>query len=469
MNSETDSPVPSATPPLESAAVSAAASVSPAPGVPGSAVLTAHGGAYLKKAATKSRRARRWFSLVLIVGAATGGVAYWVDHRSSEVVLVNPVLLPVNETIASSGLVGGVKESTIGASFNGAVLQLPVKLGDHVQAGEILAVLKNNITQAQVAQAKTAVLTAQAQLKQSSRGPLLSEVQVAQMQISQARALAAQAISELDLARKTQERTRALSTAGIASKSDMDSSSSALAAAEAKSRSGTAAIRLAEAQLQTLQSTPRKEDVELARDRLTEAQQALLVVRQQAGEATVSAPFSGTITAVNVEVGQNVDALGLFALVSDTLEVRVDLDESNLADLSLGQKALLSAAAFPGQEFAGRLKEISPSVNKIRGTVSVKLEPIAPPAWLRSGQTLNVNLVTNQSAMRLLIPASALRRVGDRTVALVVQGDRVIEKIVLTRPPTDKGIPVLAGLVSSDRVVVNPGKLQPGEAVRVKE
>jgi hypothetical protein len=80
-----------------------------------------------------------------------------------------------------------------------------------------------------------------------------------------------------------------------------------------------------------------------------------------------------------------------------------------------------------------------------------------------------VNLVTNQSAMRLLIPASALRRVGDRTVALVVQGDRVIEKIVLTRPPTDKGIPVLAGLVSSDRVVVNPGKLQPGEAVRVKE
>jgi HlyD family secretion protein len=289
------------------------------------------------------------------------------------------------------------------------------------------------------------------------------------MQVSQAGALAAQAVSELDLARKTQQRTLALSNAGVVSRSELDGSLSALAAAEAKSRSGSASIRLAEAQLLTLKSTPRKEDVELARDRLSEARQSLLVVRQQAGEATITAPFSGTITAVNVEVGQNVDSLGLFTLVSDTLEIRVDLDESNLADLSVGQKALLSASAFPGQIFEGRLKEISPSVNKIRGTVSLKLEPISAPAWLRPGQTLNVNLITNQSAPRLLIPASALRRSGDRTVALVVQGDKAVEKIVVTRPPTDKGVPVLAGLESSNLVVIHPGKIQPGDPVRIKK
>ncbi|MCX6612501.1 MAG: efflux RND transporter periplasmic adaptor subunit, partial [Acidobacteria bacterium] len=185
-------------------------------------------------------------------------------------------------------------------------------------------------------------------------------------------------------------------------------------------------------------------------------------------EATVIAPYSGTITAVNVEVGQNVDAFGLFNLVSDELEIRIDLDESNLADLSVGQKALLSAAAFPGESFEGRLKEISPSVNKIRGTVSVKLEPLSPPAWLKSGQTLNVNLVTNQAAKRLLVPATALRKSGERTVALVVDGDRAIEKIVLTRPPTGNGIPVMAGLEASDLVIVNPLKIQSGEIVRIK-
>ena len=426
-------------------------------------------GIYLKTATSKPGHTRRWLFAVVIVVVVASGAAYWFMHRPSEVTTMHPALTPVNETIASSGLVGGVKESVIGASFNGSVLRLLVKLGDHVQAGETLALLKNDITQAQVTQAETAVVTARAQLKLTSRGPLTSELQVNQMQVSQARALAAQANSELDLARKTQIRSQALSKAGVISRSDMDSSATSLATAEAKARSGTASIRLAEAQLQTLQETPRKEDVELARDRLTEAVQALLVVRQQAEEATVTAPFSGTITAVNVEIGQNVDVLGLFNLVSDDLEIRIDLDESNLADLSVGQKALLTAAAFPGESFEGRVKEISPSVNKIRGTVSIKLEPLTPPAWLKSGQTLNVNLITNQAALRLLVPATALRRSGERTVALVVEGDRAIEKTVLTRPPTGKGIPVLAGLEASDLVIVNPKKIQAGGIVRVRK
>jgi HlyD family secretion protein len=432
-------------------------------------VLSARDGAYLKKPATKTSSRVRWFFVALSGAVGVSAFAYWVGHRPVEVEIYHPALTPVTETISSSGLVGGVKESVIGASFYGAVLRLPVQLGDHVQTGQTLAVLKNNITQAQVKQSETAVVTARAQLAQASRQPLASEIRSAQMQVSQAQAATEQATADLNLARKTETRTQRLVKSGDVSKSSLDTAASALAAAEAKSRSGTASIRLAEAELQTLRSTPRKEDVDLARDRLVEAQQSLLVVRQQAGEAIVTAPFSGIITAVNVEVGQNVDALGLFGLVSDALEVRIDLDESNLADISVGQKALLSAAAFPGQTFEGRLKEISPSVNKIRGTVSIKLEPTAPPAWLRSGQTLNVNLITNQAALRLLIPASALRRSGDRTVVLVVEGDRAIEKMVVTRPPSDKGIPVLAGLEPSDLVIVDPQKIQPGDAVRMKK
>ena len=465
------------TTPVASSPASVEGSADVAAGEPGgstlvvqaSGVLVAHGGAYLKKESHKRGSRLRWLYPALVVAVGAGGAGYWLAHRPIEVTVLRPALTSVNETIASSGTVGGVNESVLGASFNGAVLRLLVKLGDHVQSGETLAVLKNNVTQAQVIQAEAAVVTARAQFTQTSRGPLNSEVQVNQMQVSQAEAMAAQAISELDLARKTYERTQALSTAGVVSKSEMDTAISSLAAAEAKLESGTASIRLAEAQLQTLRSTPRKEDVQLARDRLAEAQQSLVVVRQQAGEATVTAPFSGTITAVNVEVGQNVDALGLFGLVSDALEIRIDLDENNLADISVGQKAFLSAAAFPTEAFEARLKEISPSVNKVRGTVSIKLEPLAPPEWLKPGQTLNVNLVTNQAALRLLVPASALRRSGDRTVALVVQGDRAIEKIVVSRPATDKGIPVLAGLDASDVVIVNPEKIVAGDTVRIKK
>ena len=82
--------------------------------------------------------------------------------------------------------------------------------------------------------------------------------------------------------------------------------------------------------------------------------------------------------------------------------------------------------------------------------------PIKPPAWLRPGQTVNVNVVTNPAAQRLLVPATALRRVGDRTVVLIARDDRAVEKVVQTRPPTKDGVPVVAGLDVDDRVIANP-------------
>jgi len=433
----------------------------------GTVAATVLDGHYLKQPA-KVRATPRWILAALLLAAALSLTAYWLWHRPAEVIVVRPALTAVTETIASSGLVTGVQETVVGASFNGEVLRLLVKLGDHVKSGESLAVLKNDVTQAQVGQAEAAVRTAIAQLRVVSRSPQPSEIQAAQMQVTQARSLTEQHTAEVTLTRKTQVRKQSLFSSGDVAQNDLDSANAAVANAEAKQRSGVASIRLAEAQLRTLRGTPREEDIQLANFRVKESQQALSVVRQQAGEATVTAPYAGVITAVNVEIGQNVDARGLFALVSDELEIVVALDESNLADLALGQKALLSAAAFPGKPVEAELREIAPGVDRIRGTVTIKLRPLQKPAWLKPGQTLNANLITGLAVSRLLVPSTALRRAGDKTIVLVVEADRAVEKIVVTRPPTEKGVPVLAGLDGNDLVIVNPSQVQPGDAIRVK-
>lgn len=113
-----------------------------------------------------------WAVAALILAGSIIMLGLWWARRPVEVSVTKPVLTPVMETIASSGLVGGVKESVIGASFNGAVLSRTVSLGDHVESGQVLAVLKNDITKARVVQAESAVETAAAQLQQVSRGPL---------------------------------------------------------------------------------------------------------------------------------------------------------------------------------------------------------------------------------------------------------------------------------------------------------
>src|SRR5262249_48851012 len=92
----------------------------------------------------------------------------------------------ITETIASSGRVGGVTETLIGAQTAGIVDQLLVREGERVTAGQQLALLHNSVAEAQVAQAQEAVRTARAQLEQVARVPLRSEVEAAAAQVRQA-------------------------------------------------------------------------------------------------------------------------------------------------------------------------------------------------------------------------------------------------------------------------------------------
>jgi HlyD family secretion protein len=107
-------------------------------------------------------------------------------------------------------------------------------------------------------------------------------------------------------------------------------------------------------------------------------------------------------------------------------------------------------------------------VDATRGTVTVTIVPIAPPAWLRPGQTVNVNIITNPAAPRLLVPATAISRMGEHSGVLVVERGRTRQKTVVTRPPTAKGVPVLAGLSQHDCLIANTRGIAPGDAVRAE-
>src|SRR5262252_6185278 len=115
------------------------------------------------------RRTRRSGWLVLVCLLAIAAAVFWFVRRPTQVVITNPKLVSLTETIASSARVGGVQESAVGAQFTGTVQQLFVKIGDRVKAGQVLAILRNEVTQQQKAQASTAVATARARLAQVSK------------------------------------------------------------------------------------------------------------------------------------------------------------------------------------------------------------------------------------------------------------------------------------------------------------
>ena len=114
------------------------------------------------------------------------------------------------------------------------------------------------------------------------------------------------------------------------------------------------------------------------------------------------------------------------------------------------------------------MSKIAAAVDEARGIVTVTIVPIAPPDWLRPGQTVQINIITHPAVQRLLVPATAIIRVEDRSGLLVVEHGQAQQKTVLTRPPTVQGAPVLAGLTVHDRVIINPRGIEAGDAVRIR-
>ena len=410
----------------------------------------------------------KWLVGCLVALAVVAGV-FWLMRRSrTAVTVVHPEMHSLTDTIASSARVGGVQETAVGAQFSGTVERLFVREGAQVKAGQPLATLRNNVTQTQRAQAEVAVETARARLAQVSKRPLQSEIDEASHQVTEAKAQATQAAADLQLSERQYQRSQELHRQGLIPQSDFDTAQLSNRSLKSRVEAAKATVKVREAKLETLKNTPLPEDVMVARAQLAEAEQALKVAVQQTKEATVMAPFNGVVTAINAEEGQTVGAAGVVSMVSDSLEIRVDLDENNLAELELGQTAILSSAAFGDRTFQGKLTDIGAAVDQARGIVTVRITPVNPPDWLRPGQTVNVNLVTNEKIDRLIVPATAVLRQGSRSVVRTVEDGKVVERLVTTRPTVSLGIPISSGLTESDEVIVQPGSVTVGQAVRTR-
>lgn len=257
-----------------------------------------------------------------------------------------------------------------------------------------------------------------------------------------------------------QERVEAALAARDAAQKDVEAANTLLLAAQE-------AVAALEADSRTLTSLPRPEGVAVARQRVRDAEAAVRVAREQTHVALVRAPFSGTVTEIVAETGAAVGPGGILRLVqTGKPEIRLNVDENNLADLRVGQHALITASAFKEARVEGRVTRLGAHIDEARGTVEVVVVPIPAPAWLRPGQTLNVNIVLSEKAKHLLVPNSAIRKEGDRHVVFVVQKSRAIERAV-TIGESEKGmVPVLEGLSPEDLVIREAENVRQGARVR---
>ncbi len=354
------------------------------------------------------------------------------------------------QTVVASGRVMSPRRVRVGAVITGRVIAIPVTEGQAVKKGAELVLLEDKDVRAALAQAQAGVAQAEAKVRQ------LREVGLpaAQQALLQAEATLTQVRGQFD-------RTKRLQAQGFVGQSQLDDAQRNLDVAESQARA---------ARVQVETNSTRGSDFAMAMTALEQARAAERVAQAKLPDMVVRAPVDGVLISRNVEVGDIVQPgkeLFLLAPAGET-QVIVQIDERNLSQLSLGQKALGSADAFPGRRFPAELIYINPGIDALRGSVEVRLRVPSPPDYLRQDMTVSVDIEVARRAQAVVAPTQAVR---DATTAqpwvLAVRNGRAERVPVKVGLRGDGRLEVLQGAAPGDALIpASLGLITAGQKVR---
>ncbi len=188
----------------------------------------------------------------------------------------------------------------------------------------------------------------------------------------------------------------------------------------------------------------------------------------------VVAPFSGTITVRNFDVGAYLSATNfgpgkqLFSMVdSSTMRVFVSVPQTYVTQIKNGQPAFLSVSNYPGREFQGSVKFKADALDPVTRTMQIELDFPNPKNELYAGMYGTARVAVSDEQPLLSIPSGALIfNASGVQVATVREGKIHFQKIAVGR---DMGteLEVRDGLSRENLIVTSPGeRLTEGLAVQ---
>jgi RND family efflux transporter MFP subunit len=204
------------------------------------------------------------------------------------------------------------------------------------------------------------------------------------------------------------------------------------------------------------------------------------LARLQLSYCDIRSPIDGTVTQrLDVmKVGNTVTPVGgviestdssMFVVEDlDTLMLRVNVPERELAKLSVGQTAELTFDAVPNRAFLGKISLISPYVNAETATFAVRIHVTESGGLLRPGMFARVAIVYERKPNALQIPRTALLDSDGPPKVFVIKNGKAAERTVKLGLSNGAWIEITDGLKDGEQVVVvGQGAVKPGAAVRI--
>lgn len=204
-------------------------------------------------------------------------------------------------------------------------------------------------------------------------------------------------------------------------------------------------------------------------------------LKKQLSEAEITAPISGTVTAVNVEVGDKASGVLFVIENADALKINTSIKEYDLMSVQNGMKAIISADAIPNVKYNGKVSFIAPAAKKAAdgttksGSSTVEFESEVDvtdtQTDLRIGMNAKVNIIVEEKQGALAVPYDAVITDVDGTSYIYIaeqNGDKyTAKKVVVTiGMETDFLLEVISDeLKEGDIVITSPQMVSEGAVV----
>ena len=365
------------------------------------------------------------FAFIILIGILTGIIK---TEDLPKVEMKKVERRSITETVSASGKIQPEVEVKISPDVSGEIVELLIKEGERVEKGELLLKIKPDIYKSILERSKASVNTAKANLAKSK--------------------------AQLNESEANFNRNKRLYNQQAISLSEFEQIEAVYKVAKLNVESSEYAVSSSEASL-------------------NEAEENL-------DKTSIYAPVDGTISMLNVELGERVVGTGQMSGTElrrlanlKAMEVAVEVNENDIIRVHLGDTSLIEADAFLGEEFKGIVTEIANSAN-VSGVSAdqvtnfeVKIR-ILDNTNFRPGMTASVEVQTKLVKDVISIPLQAVTTRKDtvknennkKVECVFLFGNNMANfTIVKTGIQDDKYIEVLEGITDSDMVIIAPYSL----------
>lgn len=354
----------------------------------------------------KKKRSLFWLYLTIGIVVIIALIVVSVSKRNAERKIVRvttekAVVKTITQLVSATGKIQPEVEVSIAPEVSGEIVEMPFREGNAVKKGDLLVSIKSDYYRFQLDQFEASLVAMKAAAVQSE--------------------------ARLVKAAEDFKRSDDLYTRHLISDADFTAAKTTLDSAKA--------------------------DLESAQANILRSDGSLKQARDTYSKTKIYSPIDGTVSLRTSEVGERVAATGSYGMVAimkvadlSNMEARVNINENDIVNVKVGDKAKITIDAFPGRKFDAVVKEIG-SAAKVTGqgtqdevtNFQVKIRILDKDAPLRPGMSANADVETQTVENVVAVPIQSVTvrsREGAKTIDDLVSDRTKKEKEAKGEGPT---------------------------------